>query len=429
MAGCASTPPPPPPPPPAAPVTKATTPEDLLEDGNRKFQARDYQAALVSYDKVLAGKPDDEVAQFNRAVTLHRLGKKDEARRIYEKVLAKNENDVQAALNLGALLKEEEKLDEAMALYKKVLKQDEYNADVLNNMSVLQRKKKDYRGAVASIRKLLMRDQDNVDAYKNLALVHFDQKQYKLAQTILENALKMATEQKKEDPDIYVNLGMVFLASKENGKAMAAFKKAVAVDPMHVVANYNIGALALGHRDYKLAAKSYEVVAKAWPNRYDVHASLGYALQGLQEFDRAAQELVLAQKIKLENAVVKVDPTDEEQLALQTVIVLQSAGKNTEALSKAEEYLRAKGMTCTSEDLTGFCGRYNGIKTTIQMEKDAANAPVEEKKEAKDAADSNIFTDQPVEGGEGEVPPDGAAEGAAPPAEGETPPEEKAPPQ
>jgi hypothetical protein len=175
------------------------------------------------------------------------------------------------------------------------------------------------------------------------------------------------------------------------------------------VANYNIGALALGHRDYKLAAKAYEVVAKAWPNRYDVHASLGYALQGLQQFDRAADELVLAQKIKLENAVVKVDPSEEEQLALQTVIVLQSAGKNEQALSKAEEYLRAKGMTCTSEDLQGFCGRYNGIKINIQMEKEAAAQPAEEKKEAIDAEKSNIFTDQPVEGGEGE---------GAPPAEG-----------
>src|SRR5687768_17749462 len=112
LAACASQPPPPPPPPPAAPVTKATTPEDMLEEGNQKFAKRDFSGALASYDRALAARPDDEVAQFNRAVALHRLGKKDEARKVYESVLAKNDGDVQAALNLGAILKEEEKLDE-----------------------------------------------------------------------------------------------------------------------------------------------------------------------------------------------------------------------------------------------------------------------------------------------------------------------------
>ncbi len=388
IAACASTPPPPPPPPPTAPVAaKARTPEEMLQEANKLFAKGDYPAALTSYDKVLAAKPGDDVATFNRAVTLHRMGKKDEAKKLYQSILAKNENDVGAALNLGAILKDEHKTEEAIKLYNRALKADEYNADVLNNLSVLQRNNKDYKGAIKTIRKLLMRDQNNIDAYKNLALVYYDQKQYKLAQTILENALKMATKQKKEDPDIYVNLGMVFLASKDNGKAMAAFKKAIELDPMHVVANYNIGSLSLSHRDYALASKAYEVVVKAWPDRYDAHAGLGYALQGLQQFDRAADELAMAQKVKLANSAVAVaDPSEDEQLALQTVIVLQSAGKNQEALQKAEEYMRAKGMTCTEQDVEGFCGRYNGIKLTIKMEQEAAaQPPPEEKKAAKDA--------------------------------------------
>ena len=95
--------------------------------------------------------------------------------------------------------------------------------------------------AIKTIRKLLMRDKNNVDAYKNLALVYFDQKKYKLTQTILDNALRMAKEQNRVEPDIYVNLGRLYLATNENGRAMAAFKKAVELKPDHVVANYNIG--------------------------------------------------------------------------------------------------------------------------------------------------------------------------------------------
>lgn len=421
VVSCATTPPPPPPPPPPAPKAEVK-PVNQIDDANRLFTKGDHAAALAGYDRILQSKPDDPSARFNRAVALQHLGRRDEAQKAYEQILAKDENDIDAILNLGAILKDEGKIDEAMAIYKKALKQDEFNADLLNNLSVLHRKKKQYKEAVAALRKLLMRDQDNIDAYKNLALVHYDQKQYVLAQTILENARKMATEQKKEDPDIYVNLGMVYLASQENGKAMAAFKTAVGIQPNHVVANYNIGALALGHRDYQLAAKAYGVVAKAWPDRFDVHASLGYAYQGLEQYDEASKELELAQKLKLQNALVKADPNDEEQLSIQTIIVLQSAGKTADALAKAEEYMRVKGITCGPDDVEGFCGRYLGIKTQLQMEKDAANAPPpEEEKKAKDVDQSKIFTDQPAEG---DVP----AEGETPPAEGQPPPEGQTPP-
>ncbi|CAN0554606.1 unnamed protein product, partial [Laminaria digitata] len=179
----------------------------------------------------------------------------------------------------------------AISIYTKALKKKPFDGSLLNNLSVLYREKKQYKDAISALRTLLMRDQKNIDAYKNLALVYYDQKKFKLTQTILENALKMAKEQKRKDPDIYVNLGMVYLSREENGKAMAAFKKALEVDPNHIAANYNIGALALGHRDYGLAAKAYGVVAKARPGDGYVAASLGYAYQGQQNLDEAKKWL------------------------------------------------------------------------------------------------------------------------------------------
>src|SRR5258705_471491 len=131
--------------------------------------------------------------------------------------------------------------------------------------------KKQYPKAVDTVRKLLMRDQRNVDAYKNLALVYYDQKKYKLAQTILGNAQKLAEASGKKDPDISVNLGMIQIALGDNGKAMAAFKQAVEIDPGHIVANYNIGSLELEHRDYGLAEQRHRGVGKAWPEGYSVN--------------------------------------------------------------------------------------------------------------------------------------------------------------
>lgn len=423
--GCASAPPPPPPVVAAPPKPKELTAEERLAKANEAFNNGDYTAAIADYDKVLGKEPKNGTALYNKAVALHRSGDFKGAQSAYQAALEANPNDLEAALNLGAVKKEVGDNEGAIKLYVEVLKKDEFNTKVLNNLATLYRAAGQYDQAIKTLRKLLMRDKNNVNAYKNLALVYFDQKKFKLTQTILDNALRMAKEQNLTEPDIYVNLGRVFLATNENGRAMAAFKKAVALKPDHVVANYNIGALALGHRDYQMAAKAYEVCSKAWPERYDVWASLGYAQQGLQDFAKAEKNLAKSRTLLLNQAkLVAQGPLktklakEDEQMLLQLVRTAQNAEQLDKALGYAEEYLKLKGMTCSDEDYDGFCGRFNGIKLTIQMAKEAAQAPQEpaptEEKKAMDAEDAQFFTEGGEEGAEGEAPAPGEEAAEAP---------------
>ena len=232
-----------------------------------------------------------------------------------------------------------------------------------------------------------MRDQKNVDAYKNLALIYFDQGKLKLSMTILQNALKMSEEQKRKDPDIHVNMGMIYLAKKENGKAMAQFKHAVGMEKEHLLANYNIGALALAHRDYNMAAKTLQIAYSAWGNDFEVNAALGYAMQGQQKHAEAAKQLEKAYAIR-----------KDEQVLYQLVVVWQAAGDATKALAYGENLLALQGKQCTEEDFDGFCGRYNGIKMMIAMEKQTAAPPPEEKAKPK-TGQVDVFE----EGGDEEI--------------------------
>lgn len=405
-AACASAPPPPPPKP-VEPVVKVQKHTDPIEEGNARFSSGDYESALRSYDSALAQDAANEAAQFNRAVTLQALGRNDEATQAYDALLKTNPEHTDAVLNYGALLRNAGKIDQAISLYTKYLKKDKYNSKLLNNLVVLYRAKKDYKDAINAVRTLLMRDQKNIDAYKNLALVYYDQGKYKLAQTILGNALRMAKDAKLKDPDIQVNLGLTHLALGDKGLAMSAFKEAAAMDPRHALANYNIGALALAHRDYDLAKKSFEVVLAAQPADYEVNAAYGYSLQGLQLYPEAAAQLEKTRKIK----------DGDEGVLYQLMVIWQAANLPDKALAAADEYMQMKNLRCGPEDFDGVCGRVNGIRMMKQM---ADQPPPAEEEKPKATGKIELFQEgEEVPAEEGATPPaEGAQPGAQPPAEG-----------
>ncbi|NJK88868.1 MAG: tetratricopeptide repeat protein [Myxococcales bacterium] len=392
----------------APPVTAAPKvtikPRDIVASANEKLQAGKAEEAIAELDTLIEKQPDNTVAIYNRGLAQHRLGNWQKAEADYRTVLAADPKDESAAVNLGAVLREQGKVDEAIKVYEAQLENDEFDGDLLNNLSVLYREKKDYERSIGAIRKLLMRDKNNVDAYKNLALVYFAQDKLRLSQTILENARSMAEEQGKKDPDIFVNLGMIYLGKNENGRAMAAFKRALELEPEHTEANYNIGALALSHRDYDLAAKSYEVVSKALPTSADVAASLGYAYQGQQKLEQAIGALERAWDLQKKAG----KSSQDDQVLYQLTVIAQNAQQLDKAKGYAESYMQRNKLSCSAEDFEGFCGRYNGINMMIQMEKEAT-APAPAAEEGTKATGRDIFTEE--EGGEAEPAPAPEGEG------------------
>jgi tetratricopeptide (TPR) repeat protein len=393
----------------AQPKVRVIKPREVVAEANQQIEAGEYQEAVEALDMLLEKQPDNVVARYNRGVAHQRLGNYAEAKSDYQAVLEAKPNDLQAALNLGAIYVELGREEKAIALYESKLEQDEFNPALLNNLSVLYRKQEQYDKAIQAVQKLLMRDKNNVDAYKNLALVYSDQGKLKLAQTILENARRMSKEQGRSDPDIYVNLGMLFLRKDDNGQAMAAFKEALEMDPDHLEANYNVGGLALSHRDYALAERSYAEVAEQLPNSPKVAMYLGHAAQGQQKFDEAMTHFERSLKLE-EKRGGKADPKVYEYL-IGCATQSQSVEKG---LSYCSTYSQVSGVTCAEDDYDGICGQCNGLKLMKQMAEEAAAPPPEE--EAPKATGREIFTEEedvPAEeapsGGE-EAPAEGQRE-------------------
>jgi Tfp pilus assembly protein PilF len=67
----------------AAPSGTSAKAATFMVEGDRLFQAKDWAGASQSYQAAVGVQPDLAEAHYNVAVTLDRLGKKDEAKKHY----------------------------------------------------------------------------------------------------------------------------------------------------------------------------------------------------------------------------------------------------------------------------------------------------------------------------------------------------------
>ncbi len=96
------------------------TPEDQCNlwctAGNAACEAGDYAYALQCYDKAAAADPSDARVDYERAVTLERMGRELEAEKLYRACLQRWPTHDMALTNLGSILRSRNQFDEAITL-------------------------------------------------------------------------------------------------------------------------------------------------------------------------------------------------------------------------------------------------------------------------------------------------------------------------
>ncbi|MHC5934511.1 tetratricopeptide repeat protein [Nostoc sp.] len=97
-------------------------PSLLFELGNLLSTAKEYEAAIASYDQALKLKPDYHQAWYNRGDALGNLGRNEEAIASYDKALKFKPNYHLAWNNRGYALDDLGRFEEAIASYDQALK-------------------------------------------------------------------------------------------------------------------------------------------------------------------------------------------------------------------------------------------------------------------------------------------------------------------
>jgi len=124
-------------------------------------------AALASYDRALAIRPDSAEALSNRGVTLHELGRCEEALASYDRALKVRPAYAEALSNRGLTLHQLGRFEEALASYERAFDTRADYAEALCNRGLTLHEVGRFEDALASYDKAIALQPRYVDAHLN----------------------------------------------------------------------------------------------------------------------------------------------------------------------------------------------------------------------------------------------------------------------
>jgi tetratricopeptide (TPR) repeat protein len=239
------------------------------------FRAGKWQQAADAFSAALRRNPDDADAQFNLALTEERLGAADRARSAYQAALRLDPEHVPSLVNLARLERQIGRAEQAVELLEGASRRPALASEpgLWVQRSMTERAAGNLADAEKSARRALSLRRDP-GAYEALALVSSARGQNREAELLALSALRLDEER----ASTHVTLGLVAYRLGEVGRARAEFDRAAALDPGSADAWANLGALALGWRDYAGAERAYRRASELEPWVIDSRLRLAQAL-------------------------------------------------------------------------------------------------------------------------------------------------------
>ncbi|MEH2384731.1 MAG: tetratricopeptide repeat protein [Nostoc sp.] len=235
-------------------------PSLLFELGNLLSTAKEYEAAIASYDQALKFQPDYHEAWYNRGIALDDLGRFEEVIASYDQALKFQPDYHLAWNNRGIALDDLGRFEEAITSYDQALKfQPDYH-EAWNNQGIVLRNLRRFEEAIASYDQALKFQPDYHEAWYNRG-----------------SALG--------------NLGRF-------EEAIASYDQALKFKPDYHQAWNNRGYALDDLGRFEEAITSYDQALKFKPDFHQAWSNRGYALDELGRFEEAITSYDQALKFK-----------------------------------------------------------------------------------------------------------------------------------
>ncbi|MEZ4851230.1 MAG: tetratricopeptide repeat protein [Bacteroidia bacterium] len=230
--------------------------------GNIYSDQQKYNEAIVAYQQAIDLKPDHPDIYNNLGNAYSVQQKYDKAIEAYEKVIELNPDGYIVFINLGLAYMSQQKYNKAIETYEKVLMlkpDDPYAFNDLGNAYYYQQK---YNKAIAAYEKAIKFKVDYPDALNNLGIVYSDQQKYAEAIAAYEKVIEL----KPNVPDTFNSIGFLYLQMGTLTKAKETLTQAVEKGSQDY-ANMNLGHVFLALKEEEKAINYYLKSLTAFSNK------------------------------------------------------------------------------------------------------------------------------------------------------------------
>ena len=190
-------------------------------------ELKQFDAAVVSYDRAIALKADLVEAYYNRGISLQKLKQWNAAVASYDSAITLMPDYAEAYSNRGTSLKELKQFDAAVESYDKAIKLKPDLVEAYYNRGNLQKELKQLDAAVVSYNIAISLQPDYAQAYSNLGVALQELKQWESAVACYERAVAL----RPDLAEAYFNRGVVLQELKQLGNAVASYEQANRLKP------------------------------------------------------------------------------------------------------------------------------------------------------------------------------------------------------
>ena len=273
-------------------------------------RAGKFAEAIGPLHKAIALDPENQVARYNLARNLIRMGHSEEGQKELaafkklQKEAQEEENLARARITAfrSAISKlDENKLEEAKAFLRQVLVLDPHSVAAHYNMGFVLLKQSKYDEGIPFLQKTASLDPMNADAYFYLGVAYFFTGK-------LEQALEMTKRAiiiNEEIATYHEKLGGIYLKLNRKVEATRAFEKALEVDEKFLIARLRLGNLAGKEGKFETAIGHFKAAVEINGGHTGARRLLGLAYYRNGQYDEGIREYREAVRLSPGNEVLR----------------------------------------------------------------------------------------------------------------------------
>jgi len=246
-----------------------------------------WRDSVSLFEHTLAVIPKNPKIRYNLANEYRALGNLDAAIRNYRIALETDPTSLRILANLGGALISNGEYDAAIDTSKTALGLNPRDAHAYTNLGIAFQMKGEYDSAMASFRRAIELDPGKPEAHSNLAKALGFRGAFEEAIPHFLEALESRALANR--PDALTDLGNAYFNLGRLGEAETTYRRAIALDPRHPHAQYNLGVTLTRQRKLGEAIAHFRLAIAASPGFAAAHNILGDTLRALGKVEEAIE--------------------------------------------------------------------------------------------------------------------------------------------